>query len=433
MNVIVCSAISSPATKSVYGTSNGSVNGSSVALTGSIQRRAETNVERYYPFEVKDMQLPLPTTSSNEATILLGDDLPTLGTEAVVLVDFYDESLVLSLAIWMVHTGASSVILVQSTKSSLRSTRSIMMKIAAQLQHIGIVAYVLPDTLGSTSPTDMVEQVECVASGIKAVIFSAAMEDVRQNPRLFIDPKPLTVLISAKDANLHRFAQAVFARILLPKRVSIFATTSDLHASSFDSVASIAGDWIQLGTSVSIIGHSMQEPSFDDLVPFFEREFLDKSEAPTTGPRIYVGPFSWNNIVKTDHGSNPLTKQNLPSLAILQQMKDDMEYNPDRSSEQDSTPRAKAQDKFRQCDETHTNERCIAATEVAAEVLAELLFIPRQQLRLDESLTKTGIDSLVASEFRTQVEAFFGKPVSTRLLLDVDTTLEHVGRVLVNG
>jgi acyl carrier protein len=68
--------------------------------------------------------------------------------------------------------------------------------------------------------------------------------------------------------------------------------------------------------------------------------------------------------------------------------------------------------------------------ELIATRLSKLLWIPRERLRLDVSLSSLGIDSMIASEFRSWIQQTFHKSVGMLELLAQQTTVEKLAGVL---
>lgn len=70
--------------------------------------------------------------------------------------------------------------------------------------------------------------------------------------------------------------------------------------------------------------------------------------------------------------------------------------------------------------------------ELIADRLSKLLWIPRERLRIDMSLSSMGIDSMIASEFRSWVQQTFHASVGMLELLAQQTTVEKLEQ-LVSG
>ncbi|KAK9388478.1 hypothetical protein V1515DRAFT_585262 [Lipomyces mesembrius] len=72
-----------------------------------------------------------------------------------------------------------------------------------------------------------------------------------------------------------------------------------------------------------------------------------------------------------------------------------------------TTLTAAAMARFRSIPAEDADTRRNAATDAVAELLAELLFIPKEQISMQANLTLIGIDSLIASELRKQAYVLF--------------------------
>jgi acyl carrier protein len=100
---------------------------------------------------------------------------------------------------------------------------------------------------------------------------------------------------------------------------------------------------------------------------------------------------------------------------------------------QAATPTSTAIAKFRSIPVENADGRRNAAADAVAEVLAELLFIPKEQISMQASLARIGIDSLIASELRKEVDELFDKEISTGWLLSGEVKVADIVDVVLES
>lgn len=236
---------------------------------------------------------------------------------------------------------------------------------------------------------------------------------------------------TASIVTRHTTAQRIFTGNLLPEKVliftpseGIFADPNQLDALAHNAVLDMAQSWVDLGASANVFGmgndihtDSMMN-AFDYVVPAATRIFASHDRA--AHPSFISHMHDIASL--TEKAPTSRLENDERFSVLLQEAQAKANAQSLDASDEKSTPLASAVAKFQSTSSDNQDTRRSAAVDAVAELLAELLFIPREQVNMQDKLIKTGIDSLVASELRKQLSQYFGADISTGWLLGGDIT-----------
>lgn len=182
-------------------------------------------------------------------------------------------------------------------------------------------------------------------------------------------------------------------------------------------------------------GHSNTTmTSFDHLVPAATALFTSDDQNETRAKFFVHGiPHLQDMALLADKGLASRFESDERFSILLQEAQTKAKSQSIDANGENATPQAAAVARFQSTPPDQQSERRTAAVDAVAELLAELLFIPREQINVQDKLTRSGIDSLVASELRKQLTQCFGINVSTGWLLGGDVTPMDIVEALVKG
>ena len=363
------------------------------------------SIERFYPLT--------SSTPSENAGFHSG-----AGADAnsVVLIDCINEPFFADLTTWLVEMGIRGIVVAKSTSTSTSTQdngidESVLFHLES-LRKLGVAVSVVWEPLSTTHENRFSMQLRATLSqGVKAVVFGREEVDMDME-------------------DLHQVAQRVFSGHWAPEIVLIFTSTdesifSQPTESSSTHAHSVADLWATKGPSAGLLSTFQSQPDFNELVPALEALFsstkasASASVEPSRAKFITYGlspaiTYSLLQEKETEISSQTRDKFSI----ILQTAAAHAQSNgTNMPNGEATTPTAAAMARFCSIPAENADARRNAATDAVAEVLAELLFIPKEQINMQANLTVIGIDSLIASELRKQVGELFEKDVSTGWVL----------------
>lgn len=235
---------------------------------------------------------------------------------------------------------------------------------------------------------------------------------------------------------MHQIAQRIFTGTLLPEKVlifthseAIFADPHNAEGALHSAVVDMAQSWVSRGSLTGLFGigkainsDSMMN-SFDYIVPA-ATGLLTSNGHMEPRPKFFACeiPHLYDMELLTGKGSISFLENDERFSVLIQEAQAKAKLQSNDASNGILTPLATAVAKFQSTPSDQQSARHAAAVDAIGELLADLLFIPREQVNMQDKLTKTGIDSLVASELRKQLAQYFEMDISTGWLLGGDVT-----------
>ena len=402
----------------------------------SVPKKATSadSIERFYP---------LDNSSESEET---QDKTLSKATEATrkpfVLVDWAQDPYFLDLALWLAGSGIQSLIIGSSTKEQKPKKSDI-----ETLEAIGLKVHVLPEPLISGDDSKFSLQLSTITPYVEGLI----LNEVRHShPSLIFTATNITCQGPQTTADLaqkkHTSLQQIFAGPMLPSTVVILSSSVGLLADSAQdeskyhaATQSIADSWAKMRTSANILyvekegannsAATVAPTSFDDLVSTLD-PILAAGKSTSQQAKSYI--FGASAPEAVEELKSRLEGDERFSI-ILHSAEAKARARSGGADGDDDTAKAAALAKFQGTDAGDKDAQSGAAVEVVAEILAELLFMPREQVNVEDRLEQNGIDSLVASELRTQLKDCFGADLSNQWLLSGDVTVVDVVNKILAG
>lgn len=386
------------------------------SMNGHVASADKELIERFYPMTPsKDIESASLNTKSC--------------SNSVVLIDCIGEPFFADLTTWLVEMGTRGIIIARSLSTNTDDNlidESIMLHLES-LRHLGIAVSVVWE------PLSIVHQ-----------------DRVSMQLRATLSPRVKAVIFGRPDAgivmkDLHGVAQRVFSGRWAPESV-LMITSADasffgLSASRSEQVHRIADSWAKQGPASSLLTIFGDQPIFDNLIPGIEALFSNRN-APISdslelrcAQSIISGLSPANASTLIQEQQTEILPQTLDKFNIILQTAaaQAQSAGANTTNGQAATPTSTAIAKFRAIPVEDAGGRRNAAADAVAEVLAELLFIPKEQISMQASLARIGIDSLIASELRKQVGELFEKEVSTGWLLSGEVKVTDIVDVVLGS
>lgn len=350
-------------------------------------------------------------------------------SDSVVLIDCIDEPFFADLTTWLVEMGIRGIIIARSLSTSTEDDLidgSILLHLES-LRQLGIAVSVVWEPLLSVHQNRVSMQLRATLSPpVKAAIFG------RPDAGIVME-------------DLHGVAQRVFSGRWAPEKVLIITSADasffSLPASRSEQAQRIADSWAKQGPASSLLTIFQDQPTFDDLIPGLEALFCNSNALASDSlelrcAQIIVSGLSPANASTFIHErQTEVPPQTLDKFAIILQTAAAQAQlaSANTTNGQAETPTTIAIAKFRSTPVEDANGRHNAAADAVAEVLAELLFVPKEQISMQAGLARIGIDSLIASELRKQVGELFEKEISTGWLLSGEVKVADIVDVVLGS
>ncbi|KAK2764912.1 Type I Iterative PKS [Arachnomyces sp. PD_36] len=426
MNVLVSTVTSGPETIERFYpvTSRSLVNGKKPLVSGTLAQKPLTNgltngINGHKPNGV--------VNGSCEA-------------QPIVLVDCLKDALFPDLTIWLTEMGTRSLILASSDDSQRETDNQLELAHIERLRSLGVDVYAMQATLSVAKEKDFAAELDMVTPHVKGVIFRNDVTNARKQSGM------ATSIVAT-----HQAAQRIFSESLLPEKVFIFTNSEGLladphHAEGAAHIAirDIAESWVGMGALTGLFGTGGKEDaqghsttlmsSFDHLVPALTSLFTSNDQSNNTRAKFFV--YGMHDMaLHTDDTelSSPfrLLRSDERFSVLLQEVQTKAKLQGTGTQGENATSLVTAVARFQSTPPDQANARRTAAVDAIAELLAELLFIPREEVNMEAKLTHSGIDSLVASELRKQLTQHLGINLSTGWLLGGDITPMDIVGVLL--
>lgn len=368
-------------------------------------------IERFYPMN--------PPTGLHADT----------GTDAssVVLIDCIEKPFFAELTTWLVETGIRCIVVAKSTPTQDNEFDESILLHLENLRRLGVSVSMIWEPLSTTNESKFSMQLRATLSpGVKAVLFGRGGVDMEME-------------------GLHLAAQRIFSKDWNPEKMIILTSVDESifnEPTEKSTLARrVADSWAARGTLAGLLSMFQREPDFDELVPSLEFLFSRTKasafdSAPIEAPRAKLITYGLTPAItssllgETDTDVSSQTREKFS--VILQTAAAQATSNGAKIANGEAvTPVAAAIARFSSIPAEDADSRRGAATDAVAEVLAELLFIPKEQINIQANLTAMGIDSLIASELRTQIGKLFGKDVSTGWVLSGEVKAEDIVEVVL--
>jgi acyl carrier protein len=350
-------------------------------------------------------------------------------SNSVVLIDCIDEPFFADLTTWLVGMGIRGIIIARSLSTTTEDSlmdESILLHLES-LRQLGIAVSVVWEPLSTVHENRVSMQLRATLSpSVNAVIFGR------------LDDGILT-------KELHHVAQRVFSGRWAPEKVLIVASADanffSVPANRSEHAQRIADSWAKQGPISSLLTIFQDQPTFDDLIPGIEAVFCNSS-APVAdslqrrcAQSIVCGLSPTKASTLMHEQQTEVPPQTLDKFAIILQTAaaQAQSASANMTNGQAATPTSTAIAKFRSIPVENADGRRNAAADAVAEVLAELLFIPKEQISMQASLARIGIDSLIASELRKEVDELFDKEISTGWLLSGEVKVADIVDVVLES
>lgn len=373
-------------------------------------------IERFYPM----------TPSKHIETVSLNAES---NSNSVVLIDCIDEPFFADLTTWLVEMGIRGIIIARSLSVSTNDgliDGSVLLHLES-LRQLGIAVSVVWEPLSIQHQNRLSMQLRATLSPrVKAVIFG----------------RPEAGIVME---DLHVVAQHVFSGRWAPEKVLIITSADESFfsqpASRSEQAQRIADSWAKQGPASSLLTLFQDQPIFDDLIPGIEGLFCNSNALASDSlelrcaQSIVSGLSPANASTRIHERQTEVPSQTLDKFAIiLQTAAAQAQFaSANTTNGQAATPTSTAVAKFRSIPVEDADKRRNSAADAVAEVLAELLFIPKEQISMQASLARIGIDSLIASELRKQVDELFEKRISTGWLLSGEVKVADIVDVVLES
>lgn len=316
-------------------------------------------------------------------------------------------------------------------------------------------------TLSATNERDFAAEVGMVTPCVQGLVFRHDVTNVRLDypiaylhPILFIRHTHIREQTrkqpgAASMSAIHETAQRIFTGSLLPEKVFIFTNFEGLlsdpsHAEgvAHTAIRDISESWVRMGALTGLFGMGGKEDgqghpntlmtSFDYLVPAVTA-LLSSNQTNSTRAKFFAyGTHDMALLADTGLASPSRLLEGDERFSIfLQEVQTKAKLQGKDAKGENATSLGTAIARFQSTPPDQPSARRTAAVDSVAELLAELLFIPREQVNMEDKLTRSVIDSLVASELRKQLTQYLGINLSTGWILGGDVIPMDIVEVLL--